>query len=35
MTFASLDNGKFVPYFNETLRVNLDFIDIVNTINNK
>ena len=35
MTFASLANGKFVPYFNETLRVNLDFIDIVNTINNK
>jgi hypothetical protein len=35
MTFASLDNGKFVPYFNETLRVNLDFIDVVNNINNK
>ena len=35
MTFASLDNGKFVPYFNETLRVNLEFIDIVNNVNNK
>lgn len=33
MTFASLDNGKFVPYFNETLRINLEFIDIISEEN--
>ena len=29
MTFASIDNGKYVPYFNESLRINLDFIELV------
>ena len=33
MTFASLDNGKYVPYFNETLRINLEFIDIISEEN--
>ena len=27
MTFASIDNGKYVPQFNESLRINLEFID--------
>ena len=27
MTFASVDNGKYVPQFNESLRINLEFID--------
>ena len=28
MTFSSLNNGKFVPYFNKTLQVNLEFVEI-------
>ena len=28
MTFASIDNGKYVPYFNESLRINLDYIEL-------
>ena len=27
MTFTSVDNGKYVPQFNESLRINLEFID--------
>lgn len=27
ITFASVDNGKYVPQFNESLRINLEFID--------
>ena len=27
MTFSSVDNGKYVPQFNESLRINLEFID--------
>ena len=34
MTFASIDNGKYVPHFNETLRINLEFIDIISEENN-
>ena len=26
MTFASIKNGKYVPQFNESLKMNLDFI---------
>ena len=26
MTFASIENGKYVPQFNESLKMNLDFI---------
>lgn len=26
MTFASVDNGKYVPQFNESLRMNLEYI---------
>ena len=29
MTFASIDNGKYVPHFNESLRINLDFIELL------
>ena len=28
MTFASIDNGKYVPYFNESLKINLDYIEL-------
>ena len=28
MTFSSLNNGKFVPYFNKSLEVNLEFVEI-------
>lgn len=27
MTFTSVDNGKYVPEFNESLRINLEYID--------
>ena len=26
MTFTSIKNGKYVPHFNESLKMNLDFI---------
>ena len=25
MTFASIENGKYVPQFNESLRINLEY----------
>jgi hypothetical protein len=28
ITFATLDSGKFVPYFNKCLAVNLEFVEI-------
>ena len=31
MTFSSVDNGKYVPQFNESLRINLEFIDNILT----
>lgn len=34
ITFSSLSNGKYVPYFNETLKINLEFIEIVSEENN-
>ena len=27
MTFTSVDNGKYVPQFNESLRINLEYIN--------
>ena len=31
MTFASVDNGKYVPQFNESLRKNLEYINNIFT----
>lgn len=28
MTFSSIENGKYVPYFNKSLEVNLEFVEI-------
>ena len=31
MTFSSVDNGKYVPQFNESLRMNLEYINNIFT----
>ena len=31
MTFTSVDNGKYVPQFNESLRMNLEYINNILT----